>query len=134
MNVGPVGPPPGQVSARVPAGPGARADPVAAPAAAQAAPDPVDASTTRVPQPQRPTGETTRDQKELDRAVSQMNEILDLFSVEARFEIHRDPHVVQVVLSDKRTNEVIRKIPPDEVLRRRAMLPAILGSSFDVVT
>jgi len=134
MNVGPVGPPPGQVSLRLPTGPGARADPVAAPAAAQAVPGAVDVSTTRVPEPQRPTSETTRDQKELDRAVSQMNEILDLFSIEARFEINREARSVQVVLSDKRTEEVIQKIPPDEVLRRRAMLPAILASSVDVVT
>lgn len=71
------------------------------------------------------------DRRDLNQAVEQINTALDGLSVGARFRIDDRSESLQVVIENRQTGEVIRKIPPDDVLRRREALIQVAGLTFD---
>jgi len=79
--------------------------------------------------PQR-ADETIVDAKELEKAVGELNRTLETLAVGTRFQISGEQNELQVI-ENRSTGEVIRKIPPDEVLRRRENLERLAGLLFD---
>lgn len=75
--------------------------------------------------------ETIVDAKELEKAVEELNRTLETLSVGTRFQVSREQNELQVIVENRSTGEVIRKIPPDEVLRRRENLERLAGLLFD---
>jgi flagellar protein FlaG len=72
--------------------------------------------------------------EQLHQAIKEMNQVMDALNVSPRFEVHQSTDELQVVLAQRDTGEVIRKIPPDEVLERRELLSRLVGATFDVTT
>jgi flagellar protein FlaG len=65
------------------------------------------------------------------KAVEELNQTLEALSVGTRFTFDESAEEMQVVVENRMTGEVIRKIPPDEVLARRANLERLAGLLFD---
>ncbi len=75
--------------------------------------------------------EATVDAKELEKAVEELNRALEAFSIGTRFEVDWQDDSLQVIVENRTTGDVIRKIPPDDVLRRRENLERLAGLLFD---
>ncbi len=72
-----------------------------------------------------------RHREELEDHVEQLNEILDTFDRKLSFEVHEgtNRHLVRVM--DARTEEVLREIPPEEVLDMVARIEEMVGIVID---
>jgi flagellar protein FlaG len=79
------------------------------------------------------THEATIDPRHIERIVEALNELLADRNVGARFVVRRDLDELQVVLENRTTGEVVRKIPPDDVIRRREELSRLEGIGLDAI-
>ena len=77
--------------------------------------------------------EAAVDARHLAKIVEALNEVLADRNVGARFVVRRDLDELQVVLENRTTGEVVRKIPPDEVIRRREELSRLEGIGLDAI-
>lgn len=68
----------------------------------------------------------------LKHAVDQANEISVMFDRGLRFEYRREADVYQVSVIDTAKDEVVRKIPPDEVVRFIERIKDMFGAMLDV--
>jgi flagellar protein FlaG len=57
------------------------------------------------------------DAKELDGAVKQLNDTAQLFNTQLQFSVDKDTGRRVVKVTDSQTNQVIRQIPSEDVLR-----------------
>ena len=64
---------------------------------------------------------------ELERAVEALNEFLGFVQVKVTFVVDRSTHQVTIRVVDSRTNEVIREVPPEEMMRRMQRMVEPLG-------
>ena len=78
------------------------------------------------PEKQAVSEQDTRD------AVRQANKLMELFSRDLHFEMHKETGIVQISIIDRIEGKVIKQIPPDEVLNMIARIQEILGSLMDV--
>ncbi len=69
--------------------------------------------------------------KEVQKVVNTVQEILDRLNVRLVFSIHKETGEVVVKVVDPKTNQVIRQIPPEELLKLREKLDELLGILFD---
>lgn len=67
------------------------------------------------------------DQKELDQAVKHLNDTAHLFNTELLFAVDPSTGRQVVKVTDRGTNEVIRQIPSEEVLRLSKALDDFKG-------
>lgn len=68
---------------------------------------------------------------EIDTAVSKVNSALDAFSFSLRFKIHDESDRLMVQVIDKETDELIREIPPERLLRLAAQIQEMIGLLLD---
>lgn len=77
------------------------------------------------------TTEVTQDKDVLERALAQAEKTAKVFGRDLRFTYEEEADIVQVTVIDGDTDEVIRKIPPDEIVRLVEHINDMLGVMFD---
>jgi len=126
MNIPMTSPLPGGIAAPTSRGDLARmliqGPPSVGPAAQPPAPKPETAET----QPA-----TEQEQKGVRQSVERANEAARFQSVGLRFGIHEGSGEFWVQVLDSKTNEVIKTVPPEDLLDFRARLEQSLGILFD---
>lgn len=78
-----------------------------------------------------PTSETTL--ASLNDAVEQLQATADLVNRGLRFNVDSTNNTVQVIILNEDTQEVLRKIPADEVVKLAQRLQEAIGLIFDKV-
>ena len=68
----------------------------------------------------------------LKNAVTQANEISVMFDRGLKFEYKKEADIYQVSVIDTSKDEVVRKIPPDEVVRFIERIKDMFGAMLDV--
>jgi len=71
------------------------------------------------------------DEKALQNALTKLEDMSKVFGRHLRFEVKKDPDLVQVSVIDSSTEEVVRKIPPDEVVHMIEQVDRMIGVLFD---
>ncbi len=72
----------------------------------------------RAQQPPSPQKELIKlNQEELKELSHALSEFLSIFNLEVKLVYHKEAGQIVVQVIDKRTNEVIKQIPPEELLR-----------------
>lgn len=66
----------------------------------------------------------------LDGAVERLNEVARIFNTSLRFVV-QPGHEIVVEVIDNQTKEVVRRIPPGQVLEADSKLQSALGVLFD---
>ncbi len=103
--------------------------PIAAPARERpVAPRPETAAQETIPQP--PVEEFTK--SELRQIASALGDAATIFNRAVRFEIDESTDQLITKIINKETNEVIRQIPPEELIRAAARLRDFIGLLFDI--
>ncbi|OKY76234.1 MAG: hypothetical protein BM485_03000 [Desulfobulbaceae bacterium DB1] len=71
--------------------------------------------------------------EDLEEAVKEINERLDSIGSTFRFGLHKDLDSKSIVsqLRDKKTDEVIKQFPSEEVLKLKEKLQDLIGLLFD---
>lgn len=77
------------------------------------------------------TGQVERNQ--LESAVQLSNQAMEIGSFGLQFRIHEDSGRVQVKVVDTETKEVIREIPPEQMLEIAAQIKDMLNSLHEMV-
>jgi flagellar protein FlaG len=77
------------------------------------------------------TEEEALSKEDLEEVARFLNESTDLFNVSLSFQINEDIDRVIVSVTDKTTDEVIRQIPPDEIIRLAERLHEMVGVLFN---
>ncbi|RUM88968.1 MAG: hypothetical protein DSZ24_02350 [Thermodesulfatator sp.] len=67
------------------------------------------------------------DSEELKRILEELQRRLDLFNKQLKIEIDRELDIPVVKIVDKETNEVIRQIPPEYLLKLMKNIDQMLG-------
>lgn len=69
--------------------------------------------------------------EQVERAVARMNLAAQMVRTHLKFELHEGPHriVVKVIRDD--TGEVVRQIPPGDVIEMDEQMRSMLGMFFD---
>ncbi|MGI6784700.1 MAG: flagellar protein FlaG [Aminivibrio sp.] len=75
-------------------------------------------------------GKVSEDQ--VRHAVEHANKVAQAFDRSLKFEYRREANIYQVSVIDTTKDEVVRKIPPDEVVRFMERIGEIFGALFDV--
>ncbi|MCG3199115.1 MAG: flagellar protein FlaG [Candidatus Omnitrophica bacterium] len=70
---------------------------------------------------------------ELTEAVESLQATANLANVGLQFKVDQSTDQVQVVVLNKDTEEVIRKIPPDETIKLAQKIQEAIGLIFDTV-
>ncbi len=71
------------------------------------------------------------DKNALKSQTEKLNQVVDLFSHQLRFEIDDRSEKVIVKIVDKDTGETIRQIPPEVMLNTMARIDEVLGMMLD---
>ena len=71
------------------------------------------------------------DEKTLNGIAQSANEIADIFNKVLRFEVMDDPKMIVVKVENKQTGEIIRQIPPEEIVRLARNIEKLLGFLMD---
>ncbi len=69
--------------------------------------------------------------KKVQQAVEMVNRLFDRSPVDLNMSIDEDTKSLVIKLVDRSTHEVVRQIPPEEILRLRQHLQELLGVVFD---
>lgn len=69
--------------------------------------------------------------REVRRAADDFNRAFTLFDIQAKFSVHEASGSIIVDVIDTRTGDVIREIPPRELLDRWAQMMDIMGLFVD---
>lgn len=75
----------------------------------------------------------TREPESLDRAVDIANKAMEISGYNLQFRIHKESGRVQVKVVDAETQEVIREIPPEQMLRLSASIMEMLENFHKMV-
>ena len=67
----------------------------------------------------------------VDKAVEQLNAILASMDRHLRFSVDKPSGRTVVKVIDNKSNEVIKQIPPDEILSLSAKIKELIGILFD---
>jgi len=74
----------------------------------------------------------SQDKDVLEKALGQAEKMAQVFGRNLKFRYMEDAGIVQVTVIDAGTEDVIRKIPPDEVVRLVEHINDMFGAMFDV--
>ncbi|MFZ5774292.1 MAG: flagellar protein FlaG [Thermodesulfobacteriota bacterium] len=69
--------------------------------------------------------------EELSKAVEDIQERLDVMGTRLNLAISKDPDAVVVKVTDRKTGELVRQIPSEDVLQLRKQLLELTGLLFD---
>ncbi len=83
--------------------------------------------------PATPTGRSTRqmDEAELQEQLAKTEKKLLSLGVELKFKLHKDSGEMQVEVVEPDSGKVVRKLPPDELLKLSANMEEALGAFLD---
>jgi len=71
-------------------------------------------------------------EESLKNAINQANTLAVAFDRSLKFEYQQEADIYQVSVIDTSKDEVVRKIPPDEVVRFIERIKELFGALFDV--
>ena len=71
-------------------------------------------------------------EKDLQSAVEQANTVSVMFDRSLKFEYRREADIYQVSVIDTAKDEVVRKIPPDQIVRFIESIKEMFGALLDV--
>ena len=75
----------------------------------------------------------SQDPQKLQQVLQKTEKLAQIFDRQLRFEVlHEAGDVLQVQVIDTETDKVIRKIPPDEVVRLMERMQSLVGAIFDM--
>ena len=77
------------------------------------------------------TGTGEGDRAQVRKAAEDFNRAFTYFDVQAHFSVHEATNTIIIDLVDSSTGEVIREIPPRELLDRYAQMIDLLGLLVD---
>jgi flagellar protein FlaG len=69
----------------------------------------------------------TLSQSDLEKIIKEMNQFIQIFNSRIAFELDKDTGKTILKIIDPQTNEVIRQIPPEELLRISKRISELLG-------
>jgi len=69
--------------------------------------------------------------EEVDSTVAAFNEVFKQANVGVRYQVDKKTGDLVISLVDRNTQEVLRQVPPEEILRMRQRLEELLGVIFD---
>lgn len=67
----------------------------------------------------------------LSEEVERLNDTADIYNVGVRFRVHKETERIMVQVYDRRSDEVIREIPPEQVLNLVAQIQQMIGLLLD---
>ena len=71
-------------------------------------------------------------EENVKQAVEQANDLAAMFDRSLKFEYRKEADIYQVSVIDTSRDEVVRKIPPDEVVRFIERIKDMFGAMLDV--
>jgi len=80
---------------------------------------------------QEETSESTPSRETLEETSDLLNRTAEVLNRDLRFNVLPDQNIVQAEVVSGETDEVIRQIPPDELIKLRKRLDAFLGLFID---
>lgn len=91
---------------------------------------PQDASQAPLRPPQGSASEQLSTQ-EVQNTVAAFNEVFKQANVSVRYRFDQSTHDLVITLVDRDTDEVLRQVPPDQILKMRQRLEEVMGLIFD---
>lgn len=88
----------------------------------------VETEEQRERQKERPAGDF---RQELERSVRQLNQTSDVFNVRLRFKLDEETGEIYVLVIDREEGRIIRRIPPENVLKTALQLQQMVGLLLD---
>jgi flagellar protein FlaG len=70
---------------------------------------------------------------QLDESLQRVREKSDAFRTKLSFNVQKDTHRIVVRIMDTETDQVIRQIPPESMLRVSEEIRRVLGSRVDLL-
>lgn len=67
----------------------------------------------------------------LREKVSKVQEMSDLMGHSLQFDVREEANIVQIVVKEKSSGDVIKKIPPERIVKFLEGMEQLLGSLFD---
>lgn len=77
---------------------------------------------------QRPAGDF---RQELERSVRQLNQASDIFNIRLRFKLDEETGEIYVLVIDREEGKIIRRIPPENILKTAMQLQEMVGLLLD---
>ena len=75
--------------------------------------------------------EVRKDDTKMERLLDQAEKMASVFGRNLKFRYRKEADVYQVEVIDAQSNEIVRKIPSDEMLRFIEHINEMLGALFD---
>jgi uncharacterized FlaG/YvyC family protein len=69
--------------------------------------------------------------EEVENTVDALNEVFQQANVSVQYKVDADTKDIVVMLIDRNTDEVLRQIPPEQILKMRHRLEELMGLLFD---
>lgn len=71
------------------------------------------------------------DEKTVSYMTEELNELMSKINCNLEFQYHKDVNMMSVRMLDKKTHEVIKEVPPEEMLEQMAKAREWLGAFLD---
>ena len=75
--------------------------------------------------------DTAVDHKELEKTIGNINKMLESMDTSLQFYVHKDSGRIVVKVINNKSKEVIREIPPEEILKLDAKIKETAGLIID---
>ena len=71
------------------------------------------------------------DEKSVSYMMQELNELMSKINCNLQFQYHKEVNMMSVRMLDKKTHEVIKEVPPEEMLEQMAKAREWLGAFLD---
>ena len=71
------------------------------------------------------------DEKTVSFMTQELNELMSKINCNLEFQYHKDVNMMSVKMLDKKTHEVLKEVPPEEMLEQMAKAREWLGAFLD---
>ena len=78
-----------------------------------------------------PSASDTLTTEDIQNSVAAFNDVFEQANVGVRYRVDRDTKDLVITLVDRNTDEVLRQIPPDQILKMRQRLEELMGLILD---
>ncbi|WP_457572087.1 flagellar protein FlaG [Desulfovulcanus sp.] len=79
-----------------------------------------------------PTKKNNLDLEKIEKLSRSIENYINSIGVELKFHIHKETDKIQVDVIDPEKNKIIRKVPPDELLKLAASIEKMVGVFMEV--
>jgi len=83
------------------------------------------------PQRVRETSEKKMDENSVSLMTKELNELMSRINCNLQFRYHKDVDVMSVRMLDKHTGELIKEVPPEEMVKNIAKAREWIGAFLD---